>query len=118
MPPARCPPSEPLHVSNLLQAWKQAQDMQKQREAEAAAQRAERTRQAAAAAALQKTAEEQALAELGLTGLASPQRIRAAYKRLALLHHPDKHPGPHATAARDRFIVITAAYHLLRPHSN
>ena len=103
-------------MSGLLQPWKQAQDLQKQREAEVAAQRAERMRQAAAAATLQKTAEEQALAELGLTGLASPQRIRTAYKRLALLHHPDKHPGPDATAARDRFIKITAAFHLLRPH--
>ena len=98
-----------------MQAWQELQDVQKQREAEAAAQRAERARQAAAAAASQKTAEQQALAELGLTGLVSPQRIRAAYKRLALLHHPDKNQGVNAEAARNRFVRITAAYQLLKP---
>lgn len=100
-------------MSRSVQAWQQFQDAQKQREAEAAAQRAERARQAAAAAASQKTAEQQALAELGLTELASPQRIRAAYKRMALLHHPDKHRS--IDAARDRFVRITAAYQLLKP---
>ena len=98
-----------------MQAWQQSQDEQKRQEAEAAAQRSERTRQAAAAAASQKTAEQQALAELGLTGLVSPQRIRAAYKRLALLYHPDKHRELNAEAARDRFVRITAAYQLLKP---
>lgn len=100
---------------NVVQAWQQSQAAQKQREAEAAAQRAERAHQAAAAAASQKTAEHHALAELGLTGQVDPQRIRAAYKRMALLHHPDKHQGIHAEAARERFVSITAAYRLLKP---
>ncbi|KAK9856109.1 hypothetical protein WJX84_012426 [Apatococcus fuscideae] len=99
---------------SIDEAWQQAQDLQKQREAEATAQRAERARQTAATAASRKTVEEQALAELGLKRLASPTSIRAAYKRLALLHHPDKHQGPHAEAARDRFVLITAAYQTLK----
>ena len=97
-----------------MQDWQQAQDLQK-REAEAAAQRAGRARQAAAAAAATQHAGDDALAQLGLSGSPSPHRIRVAYKRLALLHHPDKRSGSDAAASLDSFLKITAAYQLLLP---
>ncbi|MCB9593178.1 MAG: J domain-containing protein [Sandaracinaceae bacterium] len=45
---------------------------------------------------------------LGLTHDASPAEARAAYRRLALLHHPDRNPGD--AEAADRFKQIVSAY--------
>jgi DnaJ-domain-containing protein 1 len=53
---------------------------------------------------------------LGLRPGADAQAVRRAFRKLAALHHPDRHPG--ATAAEkallaQRFSQITAAYHRL-----
>ena len=103
------------HSLHYMQGWQRAQVLQKKREAEAAAQRAERARLAAMTAASQRTAEADALTELALAAGATSQHVRAAYKRLALLHHPDKHRPDDAASALNRFLKITAAYHLLKP---
>ena len=48
---------------------------------------------------------------LGVARTASDDDIRAAYRRLAKLHHPDLNPG--RKGAEDRFKRISAAYALL-----
>jgi curved DNA-binding protein len=48
---------------------------------------------------------------LGLTRSATPDEIKAAYRRLARQFHPDMSPDP---AAEDRFKEITLAYQVLR----
>jgi DnaJ-class molecular chaperone len=48
---------------------------------------------------------------LGLEPTASHEEIEAAYRRLALAHHPDRHP--HDPAAPDRFEEINEAYRQL-----
>jgi len=45
---------------------------------------------------------------LGLTPRSTPAQARAAYRRLALLHHPDHNPGDRGAA--DRFKRILGAY--------
>ena len=55
----------------------------------------------------------QALTSLGLStngGEATPQKIRKAYRRLAIRYHPDKNPSQEAA---ERFNEITKAYDLL-----
>ncbi len=48
---------------------------------------------------------------LGLTWGASPASIRAAFRKLARLHHPDRNPGD--PGAEARFKLISADYHRL-----
>jgi DnaJ-domain-containing protein 1 len=48
---------------------------------------------------------------LGLTHKATDEEIRAAYKQLALDHHPDRNPGD--AKAHDRFKEINAAHDLI-----
>lgn len=48
---------------------------------------------------------------LGVARDATPEQIKAAYRRLAKKHHPDLNPGDKAAA--DRFKEIAAAYDLL-----
>ena len=55
----------------------------------------------------------QALTSLGLStdgAAATPQKIRKAYRRLAIRYHPDKNPSQEAA---ERFYEITTAYELL-----
>lgn len=47
-------------------------------------------------------------AVLGLTTSASAAEARAAYRRLALIHHPDRNPGDREAA--NRFKRVVAAY--------
>ena len=49
---------------------------------------------------------------LGVARHASPHALRAAYRRAALLHHPDRNPGDEAAATK-RFQRIFAAYERL-----
>ncbi|KAF2135577.1 uncharacterized protein K452DRAFT_239124, partial [Aplosporella prunicola CBS 121167] len=49
-------------------------------------------------------------ATLGISATASHVEIKQAYRRLALLHHPDKNPRPDAT---EQFQRISAAWELL-----
>lgn len=49
--------------------------------------------------------------ELGVARGASPAEIRAAYRRLALQHHPDKHAG--SAAATARFQALNRAHAVL-----
>ncbi len=50
----------------------------------------------------------EAFALLGLPGHATAAEARAAYRRLALLHHPDRNPGDREAA--ERFKRIVGAY--------
>lgn len=50
---------------------------------------------------------------LGLSFLATQDDIRVAYKRLALLWHPDRHPHCDRKATLDKFQAIQAAYSVL-----
>ena len=55
----------------------------------------------------------QALTSLGLStdgAAATPQKIRKAYRRLAIRYHPDKNPSQEAA---EKFHEITTAYELL-----
>jgi curved DNA-binding protein CbpA len=45
---------------------------------------------------------------LGVARTASPEEIKAAYKKLALANHPDKNPGD--DSAKERFQRVGAAY--------
>jgi len=47
---------------------------------------------------------------LGLSRNATEADIKRAYRRLALMYHPDKNSGP---GAKERFIAITEAYNYL-----
>lgn len=47
---------------------------------------------------------------LGLTADATPDRIKAAYRRQAALFHPDRNPAPDAA---ERFRAVQEAYELL-----
>jgi cation transport ATPase len=48
---------------------------------------------------------------MGLARYASIGEVRAAFRRLAVLYHPDKNPGD--AAAEERFKTISAAYDIL-----
>ncbi|KAJ0124831.1 DnaJ-domain-containing protein [Diaporthe amygdali] len=52
-------------------------------------------------------------ADLGLSQAATQREIKVAYKKLALLHHPDKKFGA-AAADTDEFLKIQAAYEVLQ----
>jgi DnaJ domain len=54
-------------------------------------------------------------AALGLRAGAADDEVRAAYRRLAKIHHPDRNPGDAAALAT--FHRITDAYAALRDHS-
>lgn len=47
---------------------------------------------------------------LGVSADASEREVKAAYKELALLYHPDKNPDPEAARF---FVSVKEAYHLL-----
>lgn len=54
---------------------------------------------------------------LGLTADATEKEIKKAYRKLAVIHHPDKvaHLGPEIqAAANDKFLVISEAYELIK----
>jgi hypothetical protein len=57
---------------------------------------------------------DQARRTLGLLEKASLEEIKAAYRRLALTSHPDRHPGD--PQAEERFKVITHAYEVLETY--
>jgi molecular chaperone DnaJ len=48
---------------------------------------------------------------LGVPRSSSPEEIKAAFKKLAALHHPDRNPND--PSATDRFKEVTAAYQVL-----
>ncbi|HKO13905.1 MAG TPA: DnaJ domain-containing protein, partial [Acidobacteriaceae bacterium] len=48
---------------------------------------------------------------LGISRSASDQEIKAAYRKMALQHHPDRNPGDHA--AEERFKECSEAYQVL-----
>jgi hypothetical protein len=50
---------------------------------------------------------------LDLSPDASPREVRAAWRRAALLCHPDRNPGLEA-ASHERFIAVSEAYSVLR----
>lgn len=53
---------------------------------------------------------------LSVTSAATPSEIKAAYRRLALLHHPDKHAASSAQAQQDastRFQQVGFAFSVL-----
>jgi len=55
---------------------------------------------------------------LGVGSDASEQEIRAAFRRLALEHHPDRFSGSHRQRAEERFQSITEAFNVLsRPEA-
>jgi molecular chaperone DnaJ len=49
---------------------------------------------------------------LGVSRGASEEEIKKAYRKLAVLHHPDKNPGDHK--AEERFKEATEAYEVLK----
>jgi len=60
---------------------------------------------------------DEALATLGLQGEATPAQIKARYKALVKLHHPDANGG--SKESQERFIVINQAYiYLVRTMAN
>jgi curved DNA-binding protein CbpA len=53
-------------------------------------------------------------AELGIAPTATYRQIRAAYRRLAMDHHPDRHADPVAKVrAEERFKGLAEAYRVL-----
>jgi len=48
---------------------------------------------------------------LGVTRTATDQELKAAYRKLAMQHHPDRNPGDHA--AEERFKECSEAYQVL-----
>jgi DnaJ family protein C protein 3 len=50
---------------------------------------------------------------LEITKVASEQEIRKAYRRLALIWHPDKHSGDQKAIAEKRYVEIAEAYEVL-----
>ena len=57
---------------------------------------------------------------LGVDQHASALELKAAYRRLALANHPDKHVGAEpeaAAAAAARFTAVTEAFEILGDHS-
>lgn len=44
---------------------------------------------------------------------ATEEELKTSYKRLALIHHPDKHPPEKRIEAERRFILISQAYDIL-----
>src|ERR1700683_2462722 len=48
---------------------------------------------------------------LGVTRTASDQMLKAAYRKLALQHHPDRNPGNHE--AEEKFKEAAEAYSVL-----
>ena len=48
---------------------------------------------------------------LGVNKSSSPEQIKAAYRKLALKHHPDKNPGD--KTSEDKFKEASEAYHIL-----
>lgn len=53
---------------------------------------------------------------LELPPTATPDQIRAAYRRLAMRHHPDHNPGD--AQAEDKFKQVQAAYDHLKDDAN
>jgi curved DNA-binding protein CbpA len=52
--------------------------------------------------------------ELGITRSATTRQIRSAFRRLAMVHHPDRHADPAAKArAEERFKAAAEAYRVL-----
>ncbi|RFM26561.1 J domain-containing protein [Deminuibacter soli] len=54
---------------------------------------------------------------LGVDSKCTPETLRAAYRRLANQHHPDKNPGD-AAGAEERFKAINEAYEVLSNEIN
>ena len=52
-------------------------------------------------------------AALGVSKTATPDEVKAAYRRLAREHHPDLHPEKGKAAAAEKFKVINEAYEVL-----
>ncbi|HEV8245945.1 MAG TPA: J domain-containing protein [Polyangiaceae bacterium] len=78
------------------------------------------SRQAGASTQTQSTeaVRRAAYRELGLEPNADSELVRRAFRRLAALHHPDRHPGASSTekvALVQKFSRITAAYHRICP---
>ena len=48
---------------------------------------------------------------LGVSKSSSPEQIKAAYRKLAVKHHPDKNPGD--KTSEDKFKEASEAYHIL-----
>ena len=48
---------------------------------------------------------------LGVQKNSSPEQIKAAYRKLAVKHHPDKNPGD--KASEEKFKEASEAYHIL-----
>ena len=51
---------------------------------------------------------------LGLQPGASKQEVQAAYRGLALKHHPDRVPEAQKAQASQKFLAIQEAYSVLR----
>jgi preprotein translocase subunit Sec63 len=49
---------------------------------------------------------------LGVPETATSDELKKAYRRLAMIYHPDRNPGDRK--AEERFKEINAAYHALR----
>lgn len=68
-----------------------------------------------------ETSRDRALSRLGLTAEATPEHVRAAFRRLARRWHPDRHPGAgdrtRAALCR-RFAEISSAYQELMALAN
>ena len=48
---------------------------------------------------------------LGVQKNSSPEQIKAAYRKLAVKHHPDKNPGD--KPSEEKFKEASEAYHVL-----
>ena len=48
---------------------------------------------------------------LGVNKSSNPDQIKAAYRKLAVKHHPDKNPGD--KASEEKFKEASEAYHVL-----